>query len=144
MHKVTGRLSKILSIILGTALSAVFFMAAWAKVSGNPGTKEVFTTLEMEPHGRIIIGIIEAAAAFLLVTHKYSATGALLGFAVMIGAFIAHGTKLGFVLSEADGGFLSLQMLIAASLCLGVMWLERHDLPIVGKLFDLEDERTSL
>lgn len=123
-----------LSVLCSLTQAAILLHAAWDKVSGHAQSKLLFQDLGMEPTGRLIIGLLEAFAAFLLLTRRYTASGALLSLCIMLGALIAHSTKIGFDV-HGDGGRLAIMMGISTALSIGVMLLERHSLPIVGKLF---------
>lgn len=133
----------ILSLTLSVVIAVIFIAAAWGKIIGTEPSRALFADLGMEPYGRVVIGLLEAAVAFLVLRRRYAATGALLGLAVMIGAAIAHATQLGFAYN-GDGGMLTGMMIVSAVFCGWLMYLDRHNLPIVGKLIDLEDSRSSL
>lgn len=144
MRDRTDRLGKtILPLTLSAVIAVVFFAAAWGKIVGNEPSRALFEALEMEPYGRVVIGLLEAAVAFLVLNRRYAATGALLGLAVMMGAAIAHATRLGLDYN-GDGGMLTGMMIASALLCGWLMYLHRRNLPIVGKFIDLEDSRSSL
>ncbi len=112
---------------LPRALAAVVLLyVGWLKLNGNANDVELFTLLGMEPQGRVIIGIIEMAAGFLLLS-PHAALGGLLAVGVMCGALIAHTTVLGF--DPTHGGLLTLVLISS----LTVLLVRRGDLPIVGK-----------
>jgi putative oxidoreductase len=133
----------LLPVTLSAGLAIVFVSAAWGKIMGTESSRAMFAALDMEPYGRVLIGLIEAAVAFLLLHRRYAATGALLGLAVMMGAAIAHATRLGFAYN-GDGGALTGMMIGSGALCIWLMYLDRKQLPIVGKLIQLDDGRTTL
>jgi putative oxidoreductase len=107
-------------------------MAAFSKLNSGPQDIELFTTLGMEPTGRIIIGLIELMAAVFLIIPAFSAVGALLAVGVMFGAVIAHLTVIGVVVQN-DGGkhFALLCVVLFTSMI--VLYRRRHHLPMVGK-----------
>ncbi len=115
--------------------AGILAMAAWGKITGAEMSVFVFTSLGMEPTGRIIIGMIEGLAALMLITANIPHLGAILGFAVMIGAVFAHISVLGIDV-QGDGGMM-VMMLGAVIVSTGtVMYLHRKKLPFVGKTFE--------
>lgn len=83
---------------------AVFFLAlAFPKFMSAPIDIYIFSTLGVEPGGRIFTAIIEILTAFLLLMPATAIYGLVLGLATVIGAIIAHLTILGVVLKNANG-----------------------------------------
>lgn len=120
-----------LTLVAQFLAAMAVFMAGAMKFAGSGSTVQIFSTLDMEPQGRYLIGFIEITAAMLLVS-PFAALGALLSVAVMCGAIIAHATLLGFDV-EGDHGkhILMLAGVLIASLF--VLVSRRKELPIVGK-----------
>jgi len=88
--------ANILAWILQLGVSVIFCWAAFLKLSSAQVEIDLFTKLDMEPHGRYLIGALEAAAVILLLIPKSTLIGAILTSGIMIGAMIAHATKIGF------------------------------------------------
>jgi uncharacterized membrane protein YphA (DoxX/SURF4 family) len=65
----------------------------------------IFTTVGMEPYGRIGSGIVELIASILLLIQRTTAFGAVLALGTMSGAIFFHLTKLGIEVM-GDGGQL--------------------------------------
>lgn len=107
-------------VILGQTL---FF-----KFSGAEESIVLFSELNMEPHGRIIIGILELVACVLLLIPHSAVYGALLGCGLMCGALIAHFTQLGW-----QGERLTLGLLAVASFasCAMVLYFRRLQIPFL-------------
>lgn len=106
--------------------AAVLIGVGYLKLTGGEVDVRLFTDLGMEPHGRIIIGVVELAAGLLLLSPQ-AASGALLAVGVMCGAIIAHTTVLGFSITHVP--LLALVLACSAA----VLFARRRDLPIVGK-----------
>ncbi len=106
--------------------AAVLITVGYLKLTGGEMDVRLFTELGMEPHGRIIIGVVELTAGLLLLSPQ-AASGALLAVGVMCGAIIAHATVLGFSMSHIP--LLALVLACSAA----VLYVRRRDLPIVGK-----------
>ena len=108
----------------------VLLMASVMKFIGDPGSIEIFVSLDMEPTGRYMIAVIELVAALLLLSH-FAALASVIVVGVMCGAIIAHVTQLGLVVND-DGGKL-VGMLVVVLLCSGfVLVSRRKELPLVG------------
>ena len=86
----------IISWILQICIIIVLAPSAYLKLTGAPESTSVFTSLGMEPAGRYIIGFLEAIACLLLITPNSAAYGGILTVCIMLGAILAHLTKLGF------------------------------------------------
>jgi uncharacterized membrane protein YphA (DoxX/SURF4 family) len=114
------------AVILGQTL---FF-----KFTGAEESVYIFSTLGVEPWGRIATGVIELIAAVLVLIPRSAWLGALLAAGSMAGAILSHLTLLGIEVM-GDGGLLfalAFAVLIAA---LVVLWLHRRDLPVLGAAF---------
>lgn len=80
----------------------------------------IFTTVGMEPWGRIGIGILELIAAVLLLVPVTAWMGALLALGLMLGALGMHLTLLGIEVME-DGGYLFALALLVTVCCIYVL-----------------------
>jgi putative oxidoreductase len=85
------------------------------KFSGAAESIYIFTTVGMEPWGRIGIGILELVAAALLLFNKTAWLGGLLALGLMSGAIGMHLTKLGISV-QGDGGYLFL-LAVTVAVC---------------------------
>ena len=120
------KLTYVAQVVAALLLAFVSVM----KLRGDPGSIAIFTSLDMEPTGRYIIGVVELAAALLLLS-PFAASGSVLALGVIGGAVLAHVTQLGLVVN-GDGGRL-VGMLLVVLLCSGyVLVTRRKELPIVG------------
>ena len=109
---------------------AILLAASVMKFIDDPASIAVFESLNMEPGGRYIIGVIELFAALLLLS-PYAVFGAIMAVSVMCGAIIAHTTKLGIVVNDDNG--LMASLLVVVFLCSGyVLFSRRKELPVVG------------
>jgi uncharacterized membrane protein YphA (DoxX/SURF4 family) len=77
----------------------------------------IFSTLEIEPWGRIGTGVGELIASILILIPSTTAFGALLGLGLMSGAIFFHLTKLGIVVQN-DSGQLFIYALLVFISCL--------------------------
>jgi hypothetical protein len=87
-------LRAIVAVIL---LQTLFFKFTAAKESVY-----IFSTLGLEPWGRIGTGVMELIASILLLLPSTVVFGAILSLGVISGAIISHLTKLGITLPAVD------------------------------------------
>lgn len=114
-------------IILWTAriiAAVIMFQTLFFKFSGAPESIYIFEAIGMEPWGRITVGILELAAAILLLVPSLSWIGAAMGVALMAGAITFHMTILG-VEVQGDGGYLFFLAIVAGGCSLFVLWASR-------------------
>ncbi len=111
-------------------LQSLFF-----KFSGAPESVYIFSTLGMEPVGRIGSGVGELIASILLLIPATSWLGALMGLGVISGAIFFHLTKLGIEI-QGDGGQLFIYAVLVFISCAIVAWISRHQIPVIKTLFN--------
>ncbi len=117
---------------LQVVVAAILLQTLYFKFTGAPESVYVFSTLGLEPAGRIASGIAELVASVLLLIPGTAAVGALVAAGVMVGALGSHlFTPLGIEVM-GDGGLLfGLAVTVFVS-SLVVLWLRRRELPLVG------------
>jgi uncharacterized membrane protein YphA (DoxX/SURF4 family) len=89
----------------------------------------IFSTLGVEPYGRIGSGIIELIASILIIIPRTTLFGALLGFGTMLGAIASHLLILGIEVKN-DGGLLFILATITITCCLILVYFEKIKLLI--------------
>lgn len=120
--------SRILTWACQLAAAGLLGMAATPKFVSAEASVRLFTSLGMEPGGRYVVAVLEAAATLLLLTENFAAIGAVIGTSVMVGAGIAHATKLGFG-SAAEALYWGCSF----ASCHAVLYLRRKTIPILGE-----------
>jgi putative oxidoreductase len=105
----------------GVRLIAALIMlqTLYFKFTASEESVFIFTTVGMEPWGRIAVGALELVAAVLILINVTAWLGALLALGLMAGAIVMHLTILG-VEVRGDGGQLFLYALIVA-VCSGII-----------------------
>jgi len=116
------------------AAAVILLPVSLQKLFGTEMSRMVFEMLGMEPHGRILVGLIELGAALLLLS-PLSALGALLTVCIMLGAIIAHVTVLGVDVG-GDGGRLLMMLVVVFLSSVTVLLARRRELPIIGFTMD--------
>ncbi|MCI0691342.1 DoxX family protein [candidate division KSB1 bacterium] len=113
-------------IAAGILLQTLFF-----KFTGAEESKYIFSTLGVEPWGRIGSGVIELVAAILLLVPRTTTLGALIALATMSGAILSHLAFLGIEVKNDRGLLFGLAMAVFV-VSLGVLYLHRFEIPIIG------------
>lgn len=125
----------ILSWILRIVIAIILLQTLFFKFTGAEESKYIFTTLmgENEAVGRIGSGVIELIASILLLIPSTAWLGALLALGTVTGAIFSHLTKLGIVVKD-DGGFLFILAIVVFLSSLGVLFIYRRKIPVVGEM----------
>jgi hypothetical protein len=129
-----SKLTIFLAWLCQLAAAAILLQTLFFKFTGAEESRWIFTTLGVEPWGRLASGVVELVAAALLLYPRTAIHGALLAAGVMAGAILAHLFVLGIAIKN-DGGLLfglAVAVLVAAGV---VVVLRRAELPIVGCRF---------
>ena len=108
--KVNFYLERFFSILAAILL----FQSLFFKFTAAKESVFIFNQLNMEPYGRIGIGIAELIIAILLFILT-SLIGALLAIVVITGAFAAHLFVLGIEVSDDNGLLFGLALLVFVS-----------------------------
>jgi len=125
---------RIASWILQVLLAALFLMAALPKLTGDPMAAAMIDKLGVGGWAGPVIGLVELAAAVLLVIPKTIPYGAVLGFLILLGAIFSHLTVLGISLGEDDGGSMFMMALVGLVLSAVIVYLHRATLaPLLQK-----------
>ncbi len=126
------KLTLIITWLLRILAAVIMLQTLYFKFSASPESVYIFTTLNMEPWGRIGIGIMELIASCLILYPRTTGMGALLGMALMAGALFSHLTKLGFEVMN-DGGQLFIYALLVFISCTVLAILYRKELTALSK-----------
>ncbi|MBL7703389.1 MAG: DoxX family protein [Ferruginibacter sp.] len=97
------------------------------KFTAHPQSVQLFTTLDMEPWGRIGTGIAELAASLLILMPRTTLLGALMGLGLMCGAIFFHLTKLG--INFGGDAVLFIYAVIVFVCCLALIIIYRKNIP---------------
>ena len=126
----------ILSTLLQLAAAGILLQTLFFKFTGAEESVYIFSTLGMEPWGRIGSGVAELVAAALLLYPRTAAIGALLALAVMSGAIISHLTVLGLEVKN-DGGLLFMLAIAVFAASVTVLFIRRGQLPVIGSYLEM-------
>lgn len=115
----------IISLVLRLAAAAIMLQTLFYKFSASEESVYIFSTLGMEPWGRIGTGVMELVAAILILIPRTTAFGALLAIGLMAGAIFFHFIKLGIEV-KGDGGLLFVYALIVFISSAILLWLYKQ------------------
>lgn len=108
-------------------VSLILLQSLFFKFTGAEESIYIFSTLGMEPVGRIGTGIIELIASLLILYPRTTALGAGLAAGTMAGAILSHLTVLGISVKN-DGGQLFIYALLAFTGSLALLIAYREQL----------------
>lgn len=86
----TGKVLNIVLWVLQVGTAAMFLMAGFGKLTGDPMMVAVFDKIGVGQWFRYVTGMLEVAGALALLTPWLSGVGALVLVAVMVGAVASH------------------------------------------------------
>lgn len=118
--------------ILRLLAAVIMIQTLYFKFTGHPQSVKLFTTLEMEPWGRIGTGVFELIASILILIPRTTVYGAGLGMGLMSGAIFFHLTKLGI---KFDGDYVLFIYAVIAFISCGLLVLiyRKQLLSLIGK-----------
>jgi len=115
-------------IVAAILLQTLFFKFTAAKESVY-----IFSTLGMEPWGRIGSGVFELIASILLLIPDTVTIGAAMAFAATSSAILFHLTRLGIALTPVgDHGELFALAILVTVCASALLLMHREDLPLIG------------
>ncbi|MDH3223543.1 MAG: DoxX family protein [Gemmatimonadota bacterium] len=131
-YESTGRSRKALSWVLQFLVAGVFLQTLYFKFTAAPESVWIFTTLGLEPWGRLGAGVTELVATILILTPRTVWIGAMLALAIMAGAIASHLTRLGVEVMD-DGGLLFGLSLIVFLGSAGILILRKDEIPRLAR-----------
>jgi putative oxidoreductase len=135
MHNLTRPLA-ILSWLVQLTVAGILLQTLFFKFTGAEESVYIFSTLGVEPWGRIGSGIVELIASIMLLVPATAPAGAILTMGVMAGAIGSHLTVLGIEV-QGDGGLLFALAVAAFVGSAIVLFLRRAQIPMVGRYFQM-------
>jgi uncharacterized membrane protein YphA (DoxX/SURF4 family) len=111
----------------------IMLQTLYFKFTGAEESVYIFSTLGMEPWGRIGTGVMELIASVLILIPKTTAMGAILAMGIMGGAILSHLFFLGISV-QGDNGQLFVYALLVFFSALTLLYLYRRDLTIWNRL----------
>jgi len=123
----------ITSWILQLVAAVILFQTLFFKFTGAKESIYIFSTVGMEPWGRIGSGVVELIASILLVIPATVTVGAIIALVTISGAIFFHLTKLGIALPAVnDRGELFTLAVVVFLVSLAILFIRRTEIPIIG------------
>ncbi|WP_431135442.1 DoxX family membrane protein [Psychroserpens mesophilus] len=130
-------MKRYIPLILRIIVAVILIQTLRFKFTAHPDSIYIFTKLNLEPIGRIGIGIAELIAGILLLLRKTAWVGAFLTLGIIGGAIVMHLTQLGIEIND-DGGLLFITAVLTFILSGILLYLYRKEIPFTGKHFHSE------
>ena len=117
--------------------AVILLQTLFFKFSGAKESVYIFSTLGLEPWGRIGSGVVELIASILLLLPSTVVFGAILSLGVISGAILSHVIKLGIKLPAVDDRGELFALAVVVFVCsAAVLVMHRHELPLLGRVSD--------
>ena len=110
--------------IMRLTVAVILVQTMYFKFTGSEESVYIFSTLGIEPYGRIGTGIAELIVTILILIPRTTLFGAIMGCGVMLGAIFAHIVVLGIQVKN-DGGTLFILAVITFLCCVALIGRER-------------------
>ena len=123
-------ISKLLYYGARLIAAIIMLQTLYFKFTAAPESVYIFSTVGMEPWGRIGVGVVEAVASALLLVSATAWLGAGLALGLMAGAIGMHVTVLGIEV-QGDGGYLFFLALAVALCAAFVLWVDQQKVMVV-------------
>ena len=125
--------------ILRLAAAVILFQTLFFKFTGAPESVYIFTKVGsgiglnfLEPWGRIGSGVMELAAAILLLWPAFSWLGSVLAIGAVSGAIVFHLTILGIDVQGDHGLLFALAWIVLIASAIN-LYVVRSTIPILGE-----------
>ncbi len=122
--------NRLIHWILRVVPAVILLQTLYFKFTGAPESVFIFSSLGIEPYGRIGTGIAELVVSFLILVPRTTWIGAILGLGVISGAIFSHLFVLGIAVMH-DGGYLFFLAVVVFVCCALLLVIERKKVPIL-------------
>lgn len=123
----TTTIKKMSTIILSLVIAIIYLQTLYFKFSAHPDSVYIFSKLNLEPYGRIGIGILELITAVLIIVPKTRTIGTIVSLSVILGAIASHLGPLGIEVL-GDGGkvfYLAVVVFVCSAI---LLWIQKEEL----------------
>lgn len=112
------KVTVVITWLLRLLAAAIMLQTLYFKFTAQPESVQLFTTLGMEPTGRIATGVFELIASILILYPRTTALGSILGLGLMSGAIFFHLTILGI---KFGGDYVLFTYAVIAFMCCAIL-----------------------
>lgn len=116
--------------IVRLVAAGILLQTLYFKFTGAPESVFIFSTLGVEPWGRLASGVMELVASGLLLYTGTAGLGGVLAMGLMGGAVLSHLTTLGIEV-QGDGGLLFALAWVVLACGAATAWLHRDGLRVL-------------
>ncbi len=109
--------------VLSLVAAVILLQTLYFKFSAAEVSVYIFSTLGVEPYGRIATGVLELVTGALLLFRRTAIYGAVAGLGIISGAILSHLLVLGIEV-KGDGGQVFYLALIVFACCAGVLFFK--------------------
>ena len=125
-----------MSWALRLIVAVILFQTLFFKFTAAKESVYIFSTLGMEPWGRVGSGVFELVASILLLIPSTITLGAAMAMAATGSAILFHLFRLGIALTAVGDHGELFALAIVVTLCsAGILLLHRQELPLIGRTF---------
>jgi uncharacterized membrane protein YphA (DoxX/SURF4 family) len=125
-----------MSWALRLIVAVILVQTLFFKFTAAKESVYIFSTLGMEPWGRVGSGIFELVASILLLIPSTITLGAAMAMAATGSAILFHLFRLGVALTAVgDHGELFVLAIVVTFCSAGILLLHRQELPLIGRTF---------
>ena len=125
-----------MSWALRLIVAVILVQTLFFKFTAAKESVYIFSTLGMEPWGRIGSGVFELVASILLLIPSTITLGAAMAIAATGSAILFHLFRLGIALTAVGDHGELFALAIVVTLCsAGILLLHRQELPLIGRTF---------
>lgn len=117
----------LISWILRIVVAVILLQTLYFKFNAAPESVYIFTTLGVEPFGRIGSGVVELIASILILIPSTKIYGFILSIFTMLGAIFSHLFILGIEVQN-DGGELFFLGLIVFVFSIILLLIHKNEL----------------
>jgi len=117
---------KVISIVLRLVAAFIMLQTLYFKFTAQPESVYIFSTIGVEPWGRIGTGIAELVASILLLIPRTMVLGAVMAIGIMLGAIATHLFILGIQV-QGDGGQLFAYALTVLTASIALLILRKTE-----------------
>jgi hypothetical protein len=125
-----------MSWALRLIVAVILVQTLFFKFTAAKESVYIFSTLGMEPWGRVGSGVFELVASILLLIPSTITLGAAMALAATGSAILFHLFRLGIALTAVGDHGELFALAIVVTLCsAGILLLHRQELPLIGRTF---------
>jgi uncharacterized membrane protein YphA (DoxX/SURF4 family) len=130
-----GKFLTVLDWALRIVVALILLQTLFFKFTGAKESVYIFSTLGVEPWGRLGSGVVELIASLLILVPRTAVYGAIMALGTISGALFAHLTKLGIKLTAVGDNGELFALAVTVFVCSAlVLVIRRRQIPVLGRV----------